>query len=812
MLRIYQFLFVALLLAGPASLFGQLSNVTDVTLTFTPVGGGTAITATATDSDGDGPNAFQVNGTIDLMESTEYRLSIDVQNTIDNADLTTAIQQNANDYLFFFSYTDSLTTSPAGDGNIDNRMDPMDYQDQDGNSLPVGLLTNWETECTEEPSISGSFRVQLQYQPGMKTASSTSSMGTTEFNITWDFDVNEDPDAPPCENEEEIITDVTLTFTPMGGGAAVVATAKDPDGPGPQSLEIENDIDLIESTVYELSIELFNSIEQEDITEEIMEEDDEHQFFFAFTDSVITSPAGDGNIDNRDDPIDYKDFDRNNLPLGLLTDWESECIEDGNISGTFRVVLKHQPGIKTNMTDVNDGGTDIDLTWNINVIEDDDAPPCENEEEIITDVTLTFTPVGGGDAVVATAKDPDGPGPQPLEVENAIDLVESTEYELAITLFNSIEQEDITEEIMEEDDEHMFFFAFTDSVMTSPAGNGNIDNRMDPIDYNDLDGNDLPVGLSTQWESECIETGSVSGTFQVILKHQPGEKSSTSTVDVGGTDVDLTWTLNVNEDTDAPPCENEEEVITDVTLTFTPVGGGAPVTATAADPDGPGPQSLEVTKQIRLAQNTEYEMSIELFNSIEQEDITEEIMEEDDEHQFFFEWTDGLFDSPTGNGNADNRDDPVNYNDFDGNDLPVGLSTNWTTKAAMTDGTFRVVLKHQPGIKTDMTDINDGGTDIDITWDFSTLVTSAEDLESPNAALKLAPNPVKANLSWLLEGDQLADKEVFIYDQFGRVIYNQRLQSIGWNSVDVSALPNGVYHLQVRSDDQSWVQRFLKID
>ncbi|MEO1516857.1 MAG: T9SS type A sorting domain-containing protein [Bacteroidota bacterium] len=634
MLRIYQFLFVALLLAGPASLFGQLSNVTDVTLTFTPVGGGTAITATATDSDGDGPNAFQVNGTIDLMESTEYRLSIDVQNTIDNADLTTAIQQNANDYLFFFSYTDSLTTSPAGDGNIDNRMDPMDYQDQDGNSLPVGLLTNWETECTEEPSISGSFRVQLQYQPGMKTASSTSSMGTTEFNITWDFDVNEDPDAPPCENEEEIITDVTLTFTPMGGGAAVVATAKDPDGPGPQSLEIENDIDLIESTVYELSIELFNSIEQEDITEEIMEEDDEHQFFFAFTDSVITSPAGDGNIDNRDDPIDYKDFDRNNLPLGLLTDWESECIEDGTISGTFRVVLKHQPGIKTNMTDVNDGGTDIDLTWNV----------------------------------------------------------------------------------------------------------------------------------------------------------------------------------NINEDTDAPPCENEEEVITDVTLTFTPVGGGAPVTATAADPDGPGPQSLEVTKQIRLAQNTEYEMSIELFNSIEQEDITEEIMEEDDEHQFFFEWTDDLFDSPTGNGNADNRDDPVNYNDFDRNDLPVGLSTNWTTKAAMTDGTFRVVLKHQPEIKDDMTTIDDGGTDIDITWDFSTLVTSAEDLESPNAALKLAPNPVQANLSWLLEGDQLADKEVFIYDQFGRVIYNQRLQSIGWNSVDVSALPNGVYHLQVRSDDQSWVQRFLKID
>ncbi len=42
---------------------------------------------------------------------------------------------------------------------------------------------------------------------------------------------------------------------------------------------------------------------------------------------------------------------------------------------------------------------------------DDDAPVAENEEEIITDVTLTFTPAGGGSAITAVAQDPDGEGP-----------------------------------------------------------------------------------------------------------------------------------------------------------------------------------------------------------------------------------------------------------------------------------------------------------------------------------------------------------------------------------------------------------------
>jgi len=64
------------------------------------------------------------------------------------------------------------------------------------------------------------------------------------------------------------------------------------------------------------------------------------------------------------------------------------------------------------------------------------------------------------------------------------------------------------------------------------------------VNYNDFDGNNLPVGLSTTWETE---NAGGAGTFQVILKHQPDIKSATSTVNDGGTDVDLTWIVSIVE-------------------------------------------------------------------------------------------------------------------------------------------------------------------------------------------------------------------------------------------------------------------------
>ena len=177
--------------------------------------------------------------------------------------------------------------------------------------------------------------------------------------------------------------------------------------------------------------------------------------------------------------------------------------------------------------------------------EEDEAVPEEEEEmEVITDVKLVFTPTGGGAAVEAVAQDPDGEGVQDLQVLGAINLKANTEYLLSVIIENCLEDpcEDVTEEIAEEAEEHQFFFAFTNDAFTSPAGNGNIDNASDPINYIGYDGNGNPVGLNTKWTAGNPTT---AASFTVRLQHQPDVKTATSGANDGDTDFELQFRLTI---------------------------------------------------------------------------------------------------------------------------------------------------------------------------------------------------------------------------------------------------------------------------
>lgn len=171
-------------------------------------------------------------------------------------------------------------------------------------------------------------------------------------------------------------------------------------------------------------------------------------------------------------------------------------------------------------------------------------------------------------------------------------------------------------------------------------------------------------------------------------------------------------------DDDDPKKEDTPELITKATLTFTPSAGGAPVVVTATDPDGEGVQDITVDGPINLAAAKSYTLSIQLINELAaptdaEYNITEEVEEEGDEHMFFFSWTNNVFNDPTGNGNIDNRNDDVNYDDEDANGLPLGLETFWTTGTA-SSGKFRIMLKHQPELKTASSTSSTGETDLDI--------------------------------------------------------------------------------------------------
>lgn len=153
-----------------------------------------------------------------------------------------------------------------------------------------------------------------------------------------------------------------------------------------------------------------------------------------------------------------------------------------------------------------------------------------------------------------------------------------------------------------------------------------------------------------------------------------------------------------------PVIPNEEEVITTLTYTLTPVSGGDPVILQFRDLDGDGGNAPVYTTDA-LAANTTYSGTLELLNETVNpvDNTTDEIREESDQHQFFFL--------------ADGPNIQVNYDDVDANGNPVGLESTAITGAAST-GTFTVILRHQPNKPNDGTLDDAGGeTDIQVTFD-----------------------------------------------------------------------------------------------
>ena len=156
-----------------------------------------------------------------------------------------------------------------------------------------------------------------------------------------------------------------------------------------------------------------------------------------------------------------------------------------------------------------------------------------------------------------------------------------------------------------------------------------------------------------------------------------------------------------------PIIPNEEEVITTLHYELTPNGGGATVLLTFQDLDGDGGNAPTITNGT-LAANETYTGNLVLLNETTTtvDSISNEVLEEGTEHQFFFE--------STVNGLS------VQYNDTDNNNNPLGLSSLLTTTTAGA-GTLKITLRHEPN-KQDTGviggDISNAGgeTDIEVTF------------------------------------------------------------------------------------------------
>lgn len=173
-------------------------------------------------------------------------------------------------------------------------------------------------------------------------------------------------DDPVPEIDQELITTLTLVFEEVNEAGNVVpnskfeVTAKDAEGISlGTSPQIEDIVNLVPGKTYQLSIELYNDIADEVMTEEVAEHGDEHQFYFigsAFVGNAAFLQYS------------YIDEDENGKPIGLKG---QVTVGESVNTGSFRVVLRHglnkafggadQPNFEDYET--AGGESDLDITF-----------------------------------------------------------------------------------------------------------------------------------------------------------------------------------------------------------------------------------------------------------------------------------------------------------------------------------------------------------------------------------------------------------------------------------------------------------------
>ena len=168
--------------------------------------------------------------------------------------------------------------------------------------------------------------------------------------------------------------------------------------------------------------------------------------------------------------------------------------------------------------------------------DDPEEPGGPGEEELITQVVITLTPIGGGASMSATIEDPDGNGPMPPEPPTqTLTLTQGGTYDGMIQFFDASDPADvesITEEVEEEDDAHRVFYTV--------AGLTGVDI---PDGSLDTDANGAPLGLTFQVEVDASASG--TGTIQVVLSHYDEEPKGDGSTPSNETDADVTFTATV---------------------------------------------------------------------------------------------------------------------------------------------------------------------------------------------------------------------------------------------------------------------------
>ncbi len=154
-----------------------------------------------------------------------------------------------------------------------------------------------------------------------------------------------------------------------------------------------------------------------------------------------------------------------------------------------------------------------------------DTPEEINEEEVINRVTLTVTTANGssndytwneGDAIPS------------------ITLAANTTSNVSVHFYDASDAsdiEDITEEVIEEADEHLVFYQVSSASLSISAASNDV-----------VDANGISINLKTEWAAAGVS----SGVVRVYLIHEPTSKTGISRGDLGGsTDLELDFPVTI---------------------------------------------------------------------------------------------------------------------------------------------------------------------------------------------------------------------------------------------------------------------------
>lgn len=184
-----------------------------------------------------------------------------------------------------------------------------------------------------------------------------------------------------CDDNHGLATTMVLHFTPEGGGDTLSFSWSDPNNDANPVIDTiylpdATDHNHHDALTYTLDIEILNELEDpiEDVTVDIEDQADQHQFFF--TGSAVQSDA----TGNNPDAIiaqSYADTDANGLPVGLTSTIDTLAWGSGELTISLRhIPLENGESLKTagmaetvatDGVSALPGASDIEVTFPIEV-------------------------------------------------------------------------------------------------------------------------------------------------------------------------------------------------------------------------------------------------------------------------------------------------------------------------------------------------------------------------------------------------------------------------------------------------------------